>query len=97
MQISGDKVAVCPPYCIAILYWRWSFEPLVLPMLNLFFSTLRNGLQPPNCTMGHKSHDPCFHKKCGGVMTFVAYCTTQSGKVDLLKLRYMPCSLLRYR
>jgi len=29
-------------------------------------------------TMGHKSHDPCFHKKCmkAGVMTFVAHCAT---------------------
>jgi len=29
------------------------------------------------CTMGHKSHDPCFHKIYmeEEVMTFVAYCT----------------------
>jgi len=31
------------------------------------------------CTVGHKSHDPCFHKKymVAGVMTFVAHCTVQ--------------------
>jgi len=30
-----------------------------------------------SCTVGHKSDDPCFHKKYTGarVMTFVAYCT----------------------
>jgi len=29
------------------------------------------------CTMGHKSHDPCSHKKYmeAGVMTFVVHCT----------------------
>jgi len=29
------------------------------------------------CTVAHKSHDPCFHKKYveAGVMTFVAHCT----------------------
>jgi len=29
-------------------------------------------------TVGHKSHDPCFHKKYmeAGVMTLVAYCTS---------------------
>jgi len=27
-------------------------------------------------TVGHRSHDPCFHKKyIAGVMTFVAHCT----------------------
>ena len=29
------------------------------------------------CTVGHKSHDPCFHKKYmeASVMTFVVHCT----------------------
>ena len=29
------------------------------------------------CTVAHKSHDPCFHKKYmeAGVMTFVTHCT----------------------
>jgi len=30
-----------------------------------------------NCTVGHKSHDPCFHVFLmeAGVMTFVVFCT----------------------
>ena len=33
--------------------------------------------------VGHKSHDPCFHKKymVAGVMTFVAHCTLFMGHV----------------
>jgi len=34
------------------------------------------------CTVGHKSHDPCFHKKYieAGFMTFVAHFTIASPK-----------------
>jgi len=33
-----------------------------------------------NCTVGHKSHDPCFHKQYmeAGVMTFVTHCTVHT-------------------
>ena len=36
------------------------------------------------CTVGHKSHDPCFHKKHmgAGVMTFVAHCDVGTGAVQ---------------
>ena len=36
-------------------------------------------LSHEDCTVGHKSHDPCFHKKYteAGVMTFVAHCTVE--------------------
>jgi len=34
-------------------------------------------VQQKNCTVGHKSHDPCFHVFLieAGVMTFVTHCT----------------------
>jgi len=37
----------------------------------------------PMSTVGHKSHDPCFHKKymVAGVMTFVGHCTSQTNKL----------------
>jgi len=41
--------------------------------LRLLLPNKENGA----CTVGHKSHDPCFHKKYMevGVMTFVAHST----------------------
>jgi len=37
-------------------------------------------------TVGHKSHDPCFHKKYmeAGVMTFVAHCTVFRGRPHIV-------------
>jgi len=40
-----------------------------------------------SCTVAHKSHDPCFHKKYmeAGVMTFAAHCTATpiTGNVNI--------------
>jgi len=43
-----------------------------------------------SCTVGHKSHDPCFHKKYmeTGVMTFVAHCTFQLYETTNVNLVY---------
>ena len=49
------------------------------------------------CTLGHKSHDPCFHIFLmeAGVMTFVDHCTL--GKANLSQTRYVKISLLQVR
>jgi len=43
------------------------------------------------CTVGHKNHDPCFHKKYleAGVMTFVAYCTCEPNVLEIYFNKYI--------
>jgi len=53
----------------------------------------RTRLKTQVCTVGHKSHDPSFHKKYmeSGVMTFVAHCTVEPG----WNIRSRRCNVLK--
>jgi len=48
----------------------------------------REGIRSAKVQLGHKSDDPCFHKKHtgAGVMTFVAHCTGEWKRATLSRL-----------